>query len=378
MIAAMLAVIVIALLAFPARWTRGDVMRGTAGASKTPGSTGSQLRPQASVQPAAFDAYLRGMSLRRRWQEGGCKTAVNDLERAVADDPSLADAHAVLAWCYAFPARTGLSAAVVGPKARHEATAALALNPALSLAHVALADVMQRIDYDWGAAEREYKLALEIDPQDPDALFSFGEFLYATGRSEEGIARLRSGLVADPSNADRNTALGVAFILNHQYDASIHQLENTLALNPEWSTARRWLANAYEAKGDRDRAIAEYLATLQRVLVPSRARAIVTRLKKIYDKDGWHAFWEHELTLAESELREPGSLWHPNYARQVSAYHMSWRYARLGKRDIALSYLQQAYEQRDHMMVFIKIDPLLGTLRDDPAFKAITRRVAIP
>ena len=378
MIAAMLALVVIALLAFPARWRRGEVTRGTTRANSPASSAGIALRPQASVKPAAFDAYVRGMSLRRRWQEGGCRTAVDELERAVAEDPSLADAHAALAWCYAFPARTGLPAAVVGPKATHEATAALALNPAISLAHVALGFVKHRIDYDWAVAEHEFKLALDLDPLDPDALFSFGEFLYATGKDNEGIARLRTALVADPSNADRNTALGVAFMLNHHYDESIHQLANTLALNPEWATARRWLANAYEVTGDRDRSIAEYLVTLERVLVPSRSRAIIATLKNIYDKKGWHAFWEHELDLAEAERREPGSIWQSNYARQVSPYYMSWRYARLGKRDVALSSLQQAYEQRDHMMVFIKMDPLLDTLHDDPAFKDIARRVGIP
>jgi DNA-binding winged helix-turn-helix (wHTH) protein/Tfp pilus assembly protein PilF len=355
----------IGLVALSTRWTLGA-------------GDGPPLTRQASVKPAAFDAYLRGMSFRRRWQEGGCLNAVTELERAVADDASLADAHAVLAWCYAFPARTGLPASVVAPKARHEALAALALNPALSLAHVVLGKVRHRIDYDWAAAEHEFALALKLNPTDPDALFSLGEFLNATGRADEGIARLRSGLVADPSNADRSTALGVALVLNRQYDASIHQLGNTLALNPEWSTARRWLSYAYEKKGDRDRAVAEYLAALDRVLVPSRARAEVARLKTIYDRSGWYSFWQSELELADAEKREPGTIWQRAHARYTSDYHMALRYARLGKRDSALSYLQQAYEQRDHMMVFIKIDPLLDTLHHDPVFVALTRRIGIP
>jgi DNA-binding winged helix-turn-helix (wHTH) protein/tetratricopeptide (TPR) repeat protein len=353
------------LVAVSTRWTIGA-------------GEGTPLARQASVKPAAFDAYLLGMSFRRRWQEGGCRNAVTELERAVADDASLADAHAVLAWCYAFPARTGLPASVIAPKARQEALAALALNPALSLAHVALGDVKHRIDYDWAAAEHEFALALDLNPTDPDALFSLGEFLNATGRGDEGIARLRSGLVADPSNADRNTALGVALVLNRQYDASIHQLENTLALNPEWSTARRWLSYAYEKNGDRDRALSEYLAALDRVLVPARARAEVARLKTIYDRSGWYSFWQSELELADAEKREPGTIWKVAHGRYTSDYHMALRHARLGKRDSALSYLQQAYEQRDHMMVFIKIDPLFDTLHDDPAFVAITRRIGIP
>jgi DNA-binding winged helix-turn-helix (wHTH) protein/Tfp pilus assembly protein PilF len=365
LIGALMVVLTVGVLAFSTRWVL-----------TVDGSTGPARQP--SVNSDAFDAYLRGMSFRRRWQEGGCRNAVTELERAVADDPLLADAHAVLAWCYAFPARTGLPAAIVGPKATREATAALALNPALSLAHVALGAVKHRIDYDWAAAEHEFEAALKLNPADPDALFSFGEFLYASGRSTEGIARLRSGLVADPSNTDRNTGLGVALALNRQYDAAIRQLDNTLALDPQWATARRWLAYAYEARGDRDRSIAEYLRALEDVLVPSRAAETVARLKHIYQTSGWHSFWQHELELADAEKRKPTSIWQPSYARYTSPYHMAWRYARLGKRDVALSYLQQAYEQRDHMMVFIKIDPLLATLHDDPALDAIARRVGIP
>ena len=365
LIGAILVVLTSGVLAVSTRWAL-TVDRGT-GRTRLP-----------SVSSAAFDSYLRGMSFRRRWQEGGCRKAVTELERAVADDPSLADAHAVLAWCYAFPARTGLPAAIVGPKATREATAALALDPALSLAHVALGQVKHRIDYDWAAAEHQFKTALDLNPTDPDALFSLGEFLCASGKSTEGLTRLRSGLVADPSNADRNTALGVALVLNRQYDAAIRQLDNTLGLNPAWATARRWLAYAYEVKGERDRSIAEYLRVLEDVLVPLRSAGTVARMKNIYETSGWYAFWQHELELAQSEKREPASVWQPTYARYTGAYHMAWRYARLGKRDVALAYLQQAYEQRDHMMVFIKIDPLLATLHDDPAFAAIARRVGIP
>lgn len=336
------------------------------------------LTPHASVAPDAFDAYLRGMSFRRRWQEGGCSSAVTELERAVAHDPTLADAHAALAWCYAFPARTGLPAAVAGPKARQEAKAALALNPGLGLARAALGEVKHRLDYDWAGAEREFTLAVDLNPDDPDARFTFGEFLYAAGKSREGIARLRSALLADPSNADRNTALGVALVLVRQYDAAIRQLHNTLAMNPEWTTARRVLSYAYEAQGDRDRAIAEYLAWLEHVLVPSRAPGTVAQLKHIYDKSGWHGFWQHELELVTSERHGPGTLWQPRFARYAGPYHMALRYARLGKRDRALSFLQQAHEQRHHMMVFLKLEPVLDVLHDDPAFQALTRQVGIP
>jgi hypothetical protein len=104
----------------------------------------------------------------------------------------------------------------------------------------------------------------------------------------------------------------------------------------------------------------------------------VAELKNVYDRKGWYAFWQRELELADSERRGLVTLWQPKHARYCGPYFMALRYARLGKRDLALSFLEQAYEQRHHQMVFLKIAPLFDRLRDDSAFQAITRRVRIP
>jgi TolB-like protein/thioredoxin-like negative regulator of GroEL len=331
--------------------------------------------PPRRLKPEAFLAYAQAMYLRRRAQLGGCRDAVPLFEKAIALEPRFADAYANLAWCYAMPARAGVPASVAGPKAREAAGQALALDSRSAMPHVVLGLVRHRIDYDWTGAERELRQALAANPQDPDALVNYGEYLYATGRDDEAIAHVRRSLELEPLNLDRRVAFGYALLHVGRYHDAIREFEGTLALDANWATAHLFLTEGHEALGQRDRAVAAYIGWLVQTLRPERITPAIEDLKAQYAQRGWHAFWRTELALCEQVARAPGSVWR---ARTCSPIAMAVRYARLGDADAALAALDQSYEQRHPEMVFIHRAAVFESLRDHPGFRNLRRRIGIP
>jgi DNA-binding winged helix-turn-helix (wHTH) protein/TolB-like protein len=333
---------------------------------------------QQSVSSEAYDAYLRGLYFRGRWQVGGCPRAAPYFERAIGADPAFADAYTHLAWCYTFPDRTRQPVDIVGPKAKEAVAAALKLDANNSTAHAVLGTIKHRLDYDWAAAEREFELAVTLNPKDPDALIGLGEYLYSAGRIERGIESVRQSLAQDPFALDNNVALAYALRSAGQYDEAIRRCEDALELDNNWSTARLWLADTYGVIGSHDQAVAHHLTWLRQILVPARMVALTEELADSYKRFGWRAFWQKELELAQEETRHPGTIWAGPYGRYCGPYYMARRYARLGDRARAIALLQRAYRERHHLMVFLKLEPLFNSLRGDPAFTDLVRRVGIP
>jgi TolB-like protein len=333
-----------------------------------------------SVAPQAYNAYLRGLYFRERRHMGGCVTAEPYLQQAAAADPSFAEPHAMLAFCYAFDRLGGLMpAAEAAVRARQEVERALALDERLADAHVSLAVINHRLDYDWTAAERSFTRALEIDPRHKEALALYGELLYASGREGEGLARLRSAVALDPFSLDRNTGLGYALYNVGRSGEAIDQLRRTLELDPNWWTARLWLAESYAAVGRQEEAVKEYLVVLRQVLVPDRMSDGTAALANVYARSGWEAFWRAELELAEEEMRRPGTVWQAPHGRpRTATYLMARRYARLGDETRALAALERAYEQRSYLLPFLNDEPLFRGMRHAPRFRELVRRVGLP
>ena len=185
-------------------------------------------------------------------------------------------------------------------------------------------------------------------------------------------------LELDPFHMDLNVAAGFGRYHMSRYEEALAQFHRTVELDPQWSTARLWLAETYAAKGNEKEAVAEYIEWLRQVLVAERAAAATGLLLDAYQQSGLRGFWEGELALAEEETGHPGSVWRVPQNRYCGPYYMARRYARLGYRDRAIDALEAAYTQRHHLMVFLKIERSFDGLRADPRFQALVRRVHIP
>jgi len=336
----------------------------------------SPAAPRA-IASDAYDAYLQGVSASRRWQAGGCLEAERHLTEAIAIDPTLADAYAHLADCYTFPDRTRRPGWETFPKARAAVARALALDPDAALAHVVQGRIHLLDEFDWAAAEREFRKAVELNPTDSQALIAYGELLYASGRVEPGLASMRDALRLDALNMDHQTGYGFALRSLRRFDEAAEQFRRTLEEDPRWTSARFWLACTEADRGRQDAAVTEYLAFLAQVVVPGRVDRVGEQLARAYRDGGWLTFWREEAALAEEDNRAPGSVWRAPASYYSGPFSMARRYARVGDRTAALDWLEKAFTYRHHLMPFIGLEPLFDTLHEEPRFRVLRRKVGL-
>ena len=334
--------------------------------------------PRLSVTvPAAYGPYMQGLVASRRWQAGECPNAERYLLEAIAIDPGIADAYAHLAFCYVFPDRMRRPGWETGPKARSAVARALALDPRSSFAHVIAAQVALHHDFDWAAAEQELQRSIDLGPQESHALVAYGELLYASGRGERGLNTIRDALAIDPLDVNHQVAFGFALRNVGRFEEAALQLRRTIESDPEWTSARFWLAYTEFDRGRHDAAVTEYMAFLEQVVVAERLDDVIDSLKIAYRRGGWRAFWRRELEWAEEDNRAPGTVWRAPGSYYAGPYSMARRYARLGETQAALDWLENSLRYRHHLMIFIALEPLFAGLRSEPRFIVLRKKVGV-
>jgi DNA-binding winged helix-turn-helix (wHTH) protein/TolB-like protein/Tfp pilus assembly protein PilF len=339
---------------------------------------GARIRRHKPVVPEAYDHYLKGVYFAgNRWMAGGCREAEASLQRAISADPTFAPSYAVLAWCYAYPDRTGRSIEDVGPKAKALVAKALALDDRLPMAHVVRGTIKWRVDYDPAAAEIDFKKAIALDPSAGLAYVPYAEHLiWWQGERDEGLRLLKRAAELDPFSPERRVQVGFVLLAAGLYDSAIDELKKSLELDSNYLTARLWLAEAYGFTGLHDAAVSEYLRWLDGVLVPARSVSARSTLERAYAEGGWSAFWRRELELSEEDARQRGTVWRSPYDRYTGPWYMARRYARLGDASRALDALEAAYRERHHLVATLAVEPLFRQIRGDPRFGALVRLTA--
>jgi TolB-like protein len=327
---------------------------------------------------AAYEEYLRGLYLRYRSHEGGCIDAEPVLLRASQADALFAAPLAVLASCYVFPDRVARPAADAFARARAAAEKAIKIDPRLGLAHLAQGYIYMRQDFDQQAAEQSFRRAVEVEPGVSQAYIALGEFLAITGRIEEGIASARRGLRLNPFVMDHHVAVGHLLLRVGRVDEAIAQLEATLALDGNYNSAWLWLAEARAAAGEQAAAVNAYLRWFQLIAQPTRAQSARAELESTFKHDGWKAFWERELVLAEEEARHPGSVYQLRHHRYAGPVFLARRAVRVGRWSDALDLLDVGIAEFHYHMPFIVCDPHFAPLRPEPRFQALVKRMGFP
>jgi len=221
-------------------------------------------------------------------------------------------------------------------------------------------------DWDWAGAEFEFKRAIELNPNSSIAHELYAKCLGDWGRFDESIPGMRRALELDPFSVGINKEVGETLFYARRIDEAIAQWQKTLALEPNYSTAHSWLARAYWAKGLYDQAIDEYLKQQSaRGATPER----IGELKTLSAKYGWKGFWQYELEQSKERAKQ-GQYHEP--------YFFVLLYLRLGEKEQALEWLETAYESRSSWILTIRNDPLLDSLRAEPRFQELQRRVGFP
>jgi TolB-like protein/DNA-binding winged helix-turn-helix (wHTH) protein/lipoprotein NlpI len=327
-----------------------------------PASPGS-VRP---VKPAAYEAYLKGRFAWNKRSEAGLQEGIEHFQQAMAAEPSYAAAYSGMADSYTTLGYLSyLAPKEAFPQARAAAMKALELDSTLAEPHASLAYVRFYYDWDWPGAEAEFKQAIALNPNYAAAHDWYSYYLTAMGRPEEALVEIRRAQEIDPLSLAISTDIGFQLYYKGNYDEAIPQLRKTLQTNPKFPLAHLWLGRAYQQKEMYEEAMAEYRQT--DAVLPDW----VVTLAAIGNLEG-RAGQKRE---ARDILARLNTLSQKKY---VTPYGMALVYVGLGEKDQALNWLDKALEERAHWLVWIRLDPRWNSIRDEPRFKTIVKRLGFP
>jgi len=328
-----------------------------------------RLASARPVNSEAYQDYLEGHFLLWRQGEGDVRKGIAYFNRAIQKDPNYALAYAGIAECYIAlgqPWAGALSPKETLPRAKAAASKALAIDESLGEAHSALAHVIELYDWDWQGAEKEYRRALELNPNDVMARFWFGEFLQVMGRNEEGFAQMRQAIALDPLNPNPVAELGAQFYTARQYDQARLAFQKVFELEPDNAWAHYGLGWVYSERRMYPEAIAEFVKSVN--LSNRNDEGSLASLGKVLGDSGR----KQEARKILKELKERSK------HRYVSPYLIGLVQLGLGERNQAIASLEQGYTNRDQWMMYLKVEPGWDDLRLDPRFKDLLRRVGLP
>lgn len=314
--------------------------------------------PHGSVtdDAEAYNLYLRGRFEWHKRTEAGMRNAVMYLTQATRRAPNYARAHAGLGDAYAvlgfydyLPPRTAF------PNAKSAALRALALDPTLAEAHSTLGYVALYHEWNWQEAERQFRRSIELDARYSTAHQWYANFLTAMGRFDEGVREMRLAQDIDPLSLIANAALGWVWYYGGEYERAIAQLNQTLELNDNFELAHLWRGLALQEL----QRFPEARQSVERAVQLSRGSAISTALlAQLYARQGDPARARQMLdSLASAQNK-----------RYTPAYEIAKVHLALGDRAAALRWLRRARDERSHSIAFLRVDPQLKELRGDPEF----------
>ena len=318
-------------------------------------------RPTQDLE--AYQLYLKGRQSWNRRTEQDLQDARRAFEEALARDPAFALAHAGMADTWAL---LGFYSAVppgdAYPRAKQAARQALDIDPALAEAYPAFAYSAMYYDWDWVEAEQGFRRAIELHPGYANAHQWYGNFLSVMGRAEEAIATFERALALDPLSALKYAALGWGCYFARRYQRGEEECRRGVELEPTSVVAHGWMMlNLLSLGRDADAvAAAEETARLSGYGVSS-----LGLLGYAYGAAGRRAD-------ARSVLERLTTI---SATRYISQYDVALIHLALGHWDAAMEWLQRGHAERDHQMVFLKVDPRLDALRERRDFGRLLERM---
>lgn len=336
------------------------------------GPVQERLAEAPTLNPEAHEAYLQGLHDSDLRTRPGMLRAIDDFQRATVLDPNYAAAYAGLARVYSLATVPGgLPVQESMPKAREAALRAIALDDSLAEGHTLLGFVKAHYDYDWAGAEREYRRALELNPNDAYAhLFYSNSYLSPLGRHEEAIAEMGKAISFDPFSPPIQSFLGRTYLWARQYDKALAQFNKCAEMFPGFAIDHERLAHLYTYTGKFEEAISE--ETKARLLAGEDPKSVLKKedaLRRALKKEGPKGYWKQVTEYSRMPENPPEAYRGP--------YGMAILYARLGENEKALQALEEALNQRALEMTEIGVEPALDPLRGQERFQNLLQRVGL-
>ena len=330
----------------------------------------TRLAKSSAANPEAYQLYLKGRYHANQATAAELRKGIEYFQQAIDQDPSYALAYAGLAdsysalgggWMYLPPTDSF-------PKAKAAALKALQLDDTLAEAHTALA-YAEFFDWDWPSAEREFKRAIELNPNSALSHARYAECLKTRLRFNESIAEAQRAQELDPLSPDIVSQLGNVHFMARRYEESIAQFQKALDLNPNLPVVRAMLALAYAMK----RMYPQALTECDKIADQDKVTAAENQF--VAGTLGWVYAVSGRRTDALKIAHEFKDLSAHAY---VDFYWSGVIYAGLGDKDEAFRLLEKSYQEHAAALPYLAVDPFWSGMRSDPRFADLLRRIGLP
>jgi TolB-like protein/Tfp pilus assembly protein PilF len=319
----------------------------------------AHLQRTRRANPAALELHLQGM---QQLNSGNPRGAIELFRQALEKDPDYAPAHAAMASAYGWLGESGrISYAEAFAQQKSAAQKAIDLDDSRPEPHLELGFAAMNQDWDWSMQNKEFRRALELNPNSAAVHWAYANYLNRVGLADDAVEEAKLALQLDPVSSRSYTNLSFIYYYARQYDEALAQIERAMALHPDPMEIAFPLSVIYVEKRQYDKAIQEFQKmgdvahglghmgnAYARRGLKAEARAVVPRLKQHVDKTG------------------------------VGRYEIALIYAGLEENDKAFEWLESAYQVRDKGLTYLKVDPCLDPLRADSRFASLMQRVGIP
>jgi serine/threonine-protein kinase len=313
--------------------------------------------------PEAHSLYLKGRYFWNKRTEGDLKKAISYFEKSIELDPEfavafvgLADSYNLLPWYSSIPLKE------IHPKAREAVEKALELDETLAEAHASLALFKWIYDWDWTAAEEEFKKAMSLNPGYASAYHWYFEYLATMEKLDEAISIIKKAQKYDPLSLIINSALGWGYYFVRQYDRAIEQSKKTLEMNPNFFWALYILGISHL----KDSNSGEALKVFQKASRISKEHPL------FLSHLGVAFAWTGDIDKARDVVKK---LEKRVEKKSACSFFVALIFMALDDKEKAFEWLERAYKDRDLWLLFIKVDPLFDSLRSDPRFKALLKKI---
>ncbi|MGC2467431.1 MAG: winged helix-turn-helix domain-containing protein [Candidatus Acidiferrum sp.] len=318
------------------------------------------LAQSHQVNPEAFDAYLQGHYYFERDSDKDTDMAAKYFERATQLDPSYALAWVGLSRARNWQAATGLIPAEEGHRLAREAVErALALNPNLAEAHAQMGRIKRQVDFDWAGADASIQRAIALEPGNPEIVLSAASLAAILGRLDEALQLAHRAIDLDPLNARSWEGLGELEFRGGKLDEAKADLKKAHELRPDDFLSTTFLSEIYVMQGRPQDAL------------PEIERVGYDPVRAFLHAIAYHALGREKES--DTALRELIAKY-----QATNPYQIAEIYAFRNQSDEAYEWLDRAYAKHNDDLIFTKVDPLLKSLHNDPRFPAFLKKLKLP
>jgi serine/threonine-protein kinase len=324
-----------------------------------------QLNKHLTNNPESYQLYLRGQLIWHGRRQNWIQQSLEYYQQALEKDPNFALAHIGIADGYMMlsghriiPMREG------GAKAKPSIMRALEIDNNLAQAHNALAEFKYQYEYDWDGAEREFKRAVELNPNVAWIHQAYGWFLMSSARFDEAKMEMERAQELDPSSLTINVGRGRLLYFMRQYDQALQHFQNIIAVEPNDGSSFYALNEIYEQKQMHEKIVEDFLTSISS---HGAKPETVEKFRETFRTSGWQGFIRERLRLVQERAK----------TRPVDPYNFAHLYIKLGQKDEVFVWLEKTLEAGHPGAIHFKIEPAYDFLRDDPRYAELIRKIGL-